>query len=73
MFRLHDAIQNAVTPRAGTNMPQREFGHSPGQKNPVADPRLITPLQSDRDDWFVGSVQSPTDQLLREYTPSSMD
>ena len=61
-------IRNAVTPRAGTSMPQREFGHSPGQKNPVADPNLITPLQSDRDDWFVGSVQSPADQFLSGIT-----
>ena len=64
MFRLHDAIQSAVTPRAGTSMPQREFGHSPGQKKPVADARLITPLQSDRD-WFeMGNVQGSKNQLL---------
>ena len=57
-------IRNAVTPRAGTSMPQREFGHSPGQKKPVTDASLITPLQSDRD-WFeMGSVQSPANQLL---------
>ena len=44
-------------------MPQREFGHSPGQKKPVTDARLITPLPSNRD-WLMGSVQGSKNQQM---------
>ena len=57
-------IINAVTPRAGTSKPPREFefGYSPRQKKSVTDPTLITPPQSNRDK-AQRSVQSSKNQF----------